>query len=241
MDITICGNCGWLGSAADIATTEGTPTNEAVRTIVRVNELKCRCCPKCLSTELFTKPMPAPYQYSPNEGSWLNAPHARYNGPEINPCIGVPDETGTSGMRVSERPADIPTQTEPEISIASKIPESEEELPDLTGEDVELTAEIVAEVLKEASKAGQSKTNVAKDLADGLSAKNKKLIAEVAELPVEELKDSLPKPKVKVNQRDPIKKKTFKCDVCEKEFESKVISSRCPKCTKEYMDLMVGS
>jgi hypothetical protein len=156
----------------------------------------------------------------------------------------MPDKTCTPGVRVSERPSNIPSppQEEPEISIAQQIPESEEEpLPDLTGDDVELTAEIVAEVLSEASKAGQNKEQVAKDLAAGLSPRNKKLIAEVAEVPVEELKDRPPKPKVEVEQRNPVQKKKFKCDVCEKEFESKVMSSRCPKCTQEYMDLMVGS
>ena len=82
---------------------------------------------------------------------------------------------------------------------------------------------------------------MAKDLADGLSPKNKQLIAEIAEVPVEELTDSPPRPKVESKPRDPVKKPKFKCDVCEKEFESKVMSSRCPKCTKEYMELMVGS
>lgn len=252
MDIVLCGGCGWLGTTAEIASKEKEPDNPAVKSIVAANGLTCKCCPKCFGTSLYTKPLAAPFQFphviGANEGSWLHAPHAR--GPQAA-------EDGSPGVRISERPADIlappspkprPDDTydisappsEPEISIESSIAKEESDLPDLTGDDVELTAEIVAEVLREASKLGQKKEEVAKDLADGLSKRNKTLIAQVAEVPVDELKDRPKGPKVELEPRDPVKKKQFKCDVCEKEFESKVMSSRCPKCTKEYMDLMVG-
>lgn len=247
MDIVLCGGCGWLGSTAEVASKDKTPDNPAVKSIVLANGLTCKCCPKCWGTTLYTKPLAAPFQFpaiGPNEGSWLHAPHAR--GPQNPPdgIVGVAAEDGSPGVRISERPADIPAPVpapEPEVSVASSIEKAEEELPDITGEDVELTADIVAEVLREAGKHGQKKEAVAKDLANGLSPRNKQLIAEVAEVPVEVLKDSPPKPKVELEPRDPVQRKKFKCDVCEKEFEAKVMSSRCPKCTKEYMELMVGS
>lgn len=227
-----------MGTTAEVASKDKTPDNPAVKSIVLANGLTCKCCPKCWGTTLYTKPLAAPFQFppiGPNEGSWLHAPHAR--GPQAA-------EDGSPGVRISERPADIPIPApapEPEVSVASSIEKAEEELPDITGDDVELTADIVAEVLREAGKHGQKKEAVAKDLADGLSPKNKQLIAEIAEVPVDELTDSPPRPKLESKPRDPVKKPKFKCDVCEKEFESKVMSSRCPKCTKEYMELMVGS
>lgn len=239
MKIIVCGACGWLGYEMELNTVHKNSSNETINAIIKRNDLTCKCCPKCQATELFQKnPIIAPF--SGIQGSWPQDIHASNTITTGIPAAVVANDA--EDVSISHRPKDIIAPDMPEEDVEISLEDHSEDEETSRSEDVELTVDIVQQVLEEASGHGIQTEIIAKDLADGANVETKKVIAKVANVPVDSLTDS-PKPTKKKKSKvrpDPKPVPKWECDVCSVEFESPTKSSRCKKCIDEYMQKMVG-
>ena len=210
MDITLCGQCGWLGTTAEVASQRKEPTNPHFKAIVASNGLSCKCCPECGSSELFTKPFVAPFQTF-QAPTAMTVPRSRTQAvaEEAEP-LPAPEP------QVSTRPAHIPSpDQEPQISIEDSVAEEEADA-GFSSEELELTDDVVSGVLAEAEAPG--------------------VVEEEEPEPIEEeVPKAPPAPK-----RPPVQPKNFACDICGKTFKSKFETNRCAECYKEMKKMYGG-